>query len=132
MADILKTWPAAVEARTVARIFSATAPPWSRYYFALGRGKPKTTPTFLWFNYQGRILGKFVIEQIACNDGTFPELRRLDGGESAWQIRRDAWVAICAPPCLRIRERVFHESFRGWRYFDFESYRQSPEARHRL
>jgi len=132
MADILKTWPSAVSAKTTAQIFSPTAPAFSRYYFSLGRGKPKQAIAFMWFTYGGRILGRMAVEEIVCNDGTLPKLGRLDGGESEWQIAKDAWVAICRPPCLRIRERVFHESFRGWRYFDFERWRADPASRYRL
>jgi len=132
MAEIIKTWPSVVSAKTTAQIFSPTAPPFSRYYFSLGRGKPKQPIAWMWFTYGGRILGRMEIEEVVCNDGTLPKLSRLDGGESGWQITKDAWVAICAPPCLRIKERVFHESFRGWRYFDFVAYCQNPASRHRL
>lgn len=132
MADILKTWPAAVDAKTTARVFSAKKSPFCEYYFSLGKGKPKQEVQRMWFSYLGRIIGCMKIKRIVVNDGTLPKLSRLDGGESGWQITRDAWVAVCEPPPERIRERVFHESFRGWRYFDFETYRQTPDARHRL
>ncbi|MDR5726799.1 MAG: hypothetical protein RB191_04955 [Terriglobia bacterium] len=38
-ADIIKTWPAFIDARKVAQIFSR-AGAFGRYYFTLGRGKP--------------------------------------------------------------------------------------------
>jgi hypothetical protein len=129
--DIIKTWPAQIDARTTARVFSPDHPPFTRYYFSLGRGKPKQEIGRMWFNYQGRIIGSFEVEEIVCNDGTLPKLHRLDGGESGWQIRKDAWVAICAPPCERPKERIFHDSFRGWRYFDLERYRGTVDARYR-
>jgi hypothetical protein len=132
VADILKTWPACVPAKMTARVFAANHSPFARIYFSLGRGKPKQDVVWIWFTYQGRVIGRFLIEQLKCNDGTLPKLQRMDGGESGWQITKDAWVAICAPPCLRIKERIFHDSFRGWRYFDFGSYRGTSEARHRL
>ncbi|HEV2174009.1 MAG TPA: hypothetical protein VGR71_10595 [Nitrospira sp.] len=132
MTDIIKTWPANVEARTVAQIFSESNPPFCRFFFTLGRGKPKQAIANIWFTYQGRILGSFEVEEVVCNDGTLPRLSRLDGGESEWQIRKDAWVAVCAPPCKRIHERVFHEPFRGWRYFNFQTYKLSPDARVRF
>lgn len=47
-------------------------------------------------------------------------------------MRKDAKVAICAPPMVRIEERIFYEGFRGWRYFDFEAYRETVDARHRV
>lgn len=131
MADILKTWPANMSAKVVAELFSDTKPPFCEFYFTLGRGTPKQKIDHLWFTYQGRIIGYFVVDRVVVNDGTLPRLSRIDGGESEWQIRKDARVAICRPPCVRIRERVFHEPFRGWRYFDFESYRETSEARHR-
>jgi hypothetical protein len=86
----------------------------------------------LWFTYLGRILGYFPIEEIVVNVGQIPELRRLDGGESSWQIRKDAKVAICAPPCVRLRERLYMSGFQGWRYFDLESYRASGEGKFRI
>jgi hypothetical protein len=132
MAEIIKTWPANVNARSVAEMFSETNPPWVRFYFTLGRGRPKQEVKRLWFTYQGRILGYFDVEEIVVNDGTLPKLHSLDGGESEFQIRKDALVAICSPPCVRLKERVFMDGFRGWRYFDFESYRVTADARHRL
>lgn len=132
MPDIIKTWPAHVAAPIVAQIFSPTAPPFCRYYFTLGRGKPQQEVKRLWYTYRGRILGYFEIEEIVCNDGTLPKLASLSGETSEWQIRRDAWVAICAPPCHRIKERVFFEGFRGWRYFNFDSYRLTTDARVRF
>lgn len=132
MAEIIKTWPAAVDPKTVAQIFSEKAPPFARYYFTLGRGKPKQEITRIWFTYQGRILGSLEVEEVVCNDGTLPKLAKLSGEEGEWQIRRDAWVAVCAPPCRRITDRVYHDGFRGWRYFDFESYRNTADAKVRL
>lgn len=132
MADIIKTWPAATDARVVAEIFSASAPPFCRYYFTLGRGKPKEKVDRIWYTWRGRILGNFDIKEIVVNDGTLPRLASLSGEESDWQIRKDAMVAICAPPCHRIKERVYMSGFRGWRYFNFREYSQTPEARHRL
>ena len=54
MADIIKTWPAATDARTVAEIFSADAPPFGHYYFTLGRGKPKEKVDRIWYTWRGR------------------------------------------------------------------------------
>ena len=130
--DIIKTWPAAVNPRTVAEMFSENTPPFCIFYFTLGRGKPKQMIDRLWFTYQGRILGYFEVQEIVVNDGTLPKLHSLDGGDSEWQIRKDAKVAICRPPCHRLKERVFMSGFRGWRYFDFAEYSQTSEARHRL
>ena len=132
MADIIKTWPTVVSAKATARMFSPTVPTFHRYYFTLGRGRPKQAIERLWFTYQGRILGYFIVEEIVVNDGTLPKLHRLDGGESDWQMRKDAIVAVCAPPCVRLKDRVFMDGFRGFRYFDLESYRAQPESRHRI
>jgi hypothetical protein len=130
--DIIKTWPACVGPRQTARIFSAKVPPWHWYYFTLGRGKPKQAIDRMWFTYGGRILGSFAVKEIVCNDGSLPALNRLDGGESGWQIARDAWVAVCPAPITRIQERIFYEGFRGWRYFDLESHKVKPLSRVRF
>ena len=129
MADIIKTWPAFMEARKVAEIFSSLAPPFGRYYFALGRGRPKQEVERVWFTWRGRILGWFALDELVVNDGSLPRLRSLSGEESEWQIRKDAWVAICRPGCQRLKERVFMDGFRGWRYFNFEGWKSQPEAR---
>jgi len=132
MADIIKTWPAVVSARATARMFSPDVPAFHRYYFTLGRGRPKQAIERLWFTYLGRILGYFPIEEITVNDGTLPALHRLDGGEGDWQFRRDAIIAICAPPCVRLKDRVFMSGFRGFRYFDIDEWRQNAESRFRF
>lgn len=129
--EIIKTWPAFMDARKVAIIFAPQGC-WARYYFTLGRGKPKQPIAKIWFTWRGRILGSFEIEAVVCNDGSLPQLSRIDGGESEWQIRRDAWVAVCVPGCDRLKDRLFMPGFRGWHYFDFESWRASPESRVRL
>ncbi len=132
MADIIKTWPACIPAKITARVFAPDHPPFTDYYFSVGRGKPKQEVTWMWFSYMGRIIGRLMIKEIVCNDGTLPKLYRLDGGESGWQFRKDSWVAVCVSPCDRLKERVFYSSIRGWRYFDFESYRTTADARYRL
>jgi hypothetical protein len=131
MADIIKTWPAVVDPKTVARIFSSEGS-FARYYFTIGRGKPKQKIERMWFTYRGRILGSLHVEEIVCNDGSLPRLNRLDGQPSEWQIRKDAWVAVCVPGCERPSERVFMMGFRGFRYFDYEAYRATAEAQCRL
>jgi hypothetical protein len=132
MAEIIKTWPACVSAATTARMFSPTVPAFHRYCFTLGRGRPKEQIEKLWFTYAGRILGYFEVEEIIVNDGSLPRLHRLDGGESDWEIRKDAKVAICAAPCVRLKERLFMAGFRGWRYFDLVWYRESGEGKFRI
>jgi hypothetical protein len=131
MADIIKTWPAFMDAKKVAQIFAPKGC-FARYYFTLGRGKPKQPITRIWFTWRGRILGSFAIDVVVCNDGSLPRLSRIDGEPSEWQIRKDAWVAVCAPGCERLKERVFMSGFRGWHYFDLETYRSNPESRIRV
>jgi hypothetical protein len=133
MPDIIKTWPAFIEPKVAAQIFSRKGS-FARYYFTLGRGKPKQQIECMWFTYRGRIVGNFIIEEVVCNDGSLPTLKRLSEPESdsAWQIAKDAWVAICVSGCWRPSERVFMTGFRGWRYFDFEAYRLTSEAKCRL
>ena len=130
MSDIIKTWPSFVNPRKVAEMFYGE--PFGTYYFALGRGKPKQNIERLWFTYRGRILGCFKIERIIVNDGNLPRLRSLSGEESEWQIKPDAYVAICSPPCEKPGHRAFMTGFRGWRYFDVDKYTQTPESRMRL
>jgi hypothetical protein len=132
MAEIIKTWPAAVPAPTVAQIFSEKTPPFCKFYFTLGRGRPKQPIEKVWFTYRGRILGWFEVEALVVNDGSLPRLNRLDGGESEWQIKKDAYVLICNPPCHRCGDRVFHEPFRGWRYFNYAAYSSTMAAKVRL
>ena len=132
MADIIKTWPSCVSARSTARIFSSNLPPFRVFYFTLGRGMPKQQIERLWFTYQGRIVGWFPVEEIIVNVGQIPALNRLDGGESEWQIKKDAKVAICTPPCVRLKERLFMDGFRGYRYFDLDEWRENPLSRHRI
>jgi hypothetical protein len=131
MSDIIKTWPANVSAKSVAQMFSERTPPFCVFYFTLGRGMPKQKIERLWFTYQGRVVGYFNVEEIIVNVGQIPPLSRLDGGESDWQIRKDAKVAICKPPCVRLRERVFMDGFRGFRYFNLDEYKGTSESRHR-
>ena len=135
MPELIKTWPLAVGADAVARIFSPDKKkaPFGTLFFSLGPRKPKNLPiTKLWFTYNGRILGHFVVDELVVNDGTLPRLNRIDGTEGEWQIRKDAWVALCKPPCVRLTERVFYSSFRGWHYFSLEEWKQNPESRHRI
>lgn len=129
--DIIKTWPAFIDPKTVARMFSPKGS-FARYYFTIGHGRPKQKIERMWFTYRGRILGRFYVEEVVCNDGSLPKLNRLDGQPSEWQIRKDAWVAVCVPGCVRTRERVFYGAFRGFRYFDYEAYRGTMEAKCRV
>lgn len=132
MADIIKTWPAFMEGEKVARIFSPDIPPFARYYFTLGRGKPAQPIERVWFTYQGRIIGHFIIEKIVINDGSLPKLRSLENEESDWQIKPDRWVLVCKPPCIRLSDRLYMAGFRGWHYFNLDEYRSTPEAKVRL
>jgi hypothetical protein len=72
------------------------------------------------------------VEKLVVNDGSLPAMRSLSGEESGWQLKHDAWVAVCIPGCHRLRERIFMEGFRGWRYFNLDAYRESPDARFRM
>lgn len=129
MADILKTWPGFMEPEKVRRIFNYKH---ARFYFSLGRGLPKRMVGRMWFCHQGVLLGSFKIEQIVVNDGSLPPLKSLSGERSAWQFKHDVKVAICVPPMEWLQQEVFHESFRGWRYFDFETYAKTMEAKVRV
>lgn len=114
--------------RKVLTIFNEK-PAFSMYYFTLGRGKPRREIGALWFTYRGRILGYFRVKEVVCNVGQLPRLNRIDGEPSEWQIKRDRYVAICNPPFFRLRDHVYHGAFRGWHYFNFDSYTQTMEAK---
>jgi hypothetical protein len=129
MPDIIKTWPSFVTPEKVAKIFRAK---WARFYFSLGRGRPKQEVSRVWYTYRGRILGSIPVEQIVRNDGSLPKLRSLSDRESEWQFKHDIWVAVCLPPMARLKERIYHEGFRGWRYFDFGTYRTTVGAKVRI
>ena len=129
MTAILKTWPAFMPPKKVLQVFTHD---WGHFYFTLGRGKPKQEPQQLWYTHRGRVLGYFDVGRIVRNDGSLPKLRSLSDQESEWQIRGDAWVAICAPPFHRLEEKLYHEGFRGWRYFDLEAYRGTLGAKIRI
>jgi hypothetical protein len=135
---ILKTWPAFMPPKKVLQVFTHD---WGNFYFTLGRGRPKQEPKQLWYTHRGRILGYFDVGHIVRNDGSLPKLRSLSDQESEWQIRGDAWVAICAPPFHPLseynriqgrQEKLYHEGFRGWRYFDLEAYRITTGAKVRI
>jgi hypothetical protein len=127
--DIIKTWPAFMGSRKVLAIFNHK---WARFYFSLGRGKPKQEVSRIWFTHRGRIIGSFPIEQVVRNDGSLPKLRSLQDRVSEWQFKHDIWVAVCRPPIERLGDRVYCEGFRGWRYFDLETYRQTVGAKVRI
>jgi hypothetical protein len=131
MAEIIKTWPSGISAKVTAEIVRTNTR--GALYFTLGRGKPRLHPSWLWFTYRGRILGRFKVVGVVQNDGTnIPRLYRLDGEPSDWQIKPDRWVAICSPQCDRLKERLFMGGFRGWRYFDLAAYRLTTESRMRF
>src|SRR6266566_4279685 len=102
-----------MDSRHTLRVFTH---PWGRFYFSLGRGRPKQPVERIFFTHRGRILGHFAVSALVQNTGQLPKLRSLNDEESEWQIKGDAWVAICAPPFERLKARVYHEGFRGWRY----------------
>ena len=129
MTAILKTWPAFMPPRKVLEVFGHD---WGRFYFTLGRGKPQKPIEQLWFTHRSRILGYFGVGEIVQNVGQLPKLRALSGEISEWQIKGDRWVAICPPPFHRLEEKLYHEGFRGWRYFDLEAYRGTLGAKVRI
>ena len=128
MADIIKTWPAFMDRRKVKAIFSS---PFAMFYFVVGKGKPKQAIERMWFTHQGEILGSFKVQEIVCNVGdNIPKLRSLENRDSEWQIKRDRWVALCPGPFTWLKgEPVYHDSFRGFHYFNFEEYSQTMESR---
>lgn len=129
--EIIKTWPAFMPPKKVLQIFTHHWPD-DKFFFTLGRGKPQHKIEKLWFTHRGRVVGHFDVIAVVQNDGGLPRLRRLDGEPSEWQIKPDRFVAVCSPPVHLLKEKVYFEGFRGWRYFDLETYRTTPDARMRL
>jgi hypothetical protein len=134
MSAILKTLPVRFARGDIERFFGLDGKPcWTTYFFTLGRGRPKqSTPTELYFTHKGHIIGHFTIAEIVQNAGQLPKLTNMDGDPSAWQIKGDAWVAVCKAPFHRLSERIYYGGFRGWRYFDLETYRGTMDAKVRL
>jgi hypothetical protein len=133
MTAILKTLPARFARGQLERFLGTEAKPcFTTYYFTLGRARPKKEPGWLYFTHRSRIIGYFDVNEVVQNAGQLPKLTTLDGGPSEWQIKSDAWVAVCVPPFHRVRERLYHESFRGWRYFDLQAYRGTVDAKVRI
>ena len=106
---------------------------WGTFYFTLGRGKPQRPIEQIWHTHRGRILGYFDITEIVRNLGdNLRRLRRISGEKSEWQIKLMNWVAVCPPPFHPLAEKIYHEGFRGWRYFDLESYRGTIDSKIRI
>lgn len=147
MIAILKTFPTRFARGEILRFLGLDGQPcWTFYFFTLGRGRPSKANLCgdiefcgvrngwrgidqLWFTHRGRILGHFQVVCIIQNVGQLPKLTTMDGEPSQWQIKADRWVAVCNPPFQKLTERVYHEAFRGWRYFDLEAYRKTPGAK---
>lgn len=127
MPAILKTWPAFMPPEKVLRVFSHD---WPIFYFTLGRGKPQQPVDQIYHTHRGRILGYFTIAEIVRNMGdNLPALRSISDKRSEWQIKLMNWVAVCPPPFHPLKEKLYHEGFRGWRYFDLQSYRNTIDAK---
>jgi len=129
MSAIIKTWPAFMPPKKVLEVFTHD---WGRFYFSVGRGRPKQDVTHIWFTHRGRILGSFHVEQIVQNDGSLPKLHSISGETSEWQFKPDVWVAICRPPLERLQEKLYYSGFRGWRYFDLQKFRGTLDAKIRV
>jgi len=126
---IVKTWPAFIGAEKVLQVFTHE---WGSFYFTLGRGRPQKYVDTIFFTHQGRLLGHFEVAVIIQNVGQLPKLRSLSDVESQWQIKAGAWVAVCQPPFHRLTEKLYHEGFRGWRYFDLDAHRRAIDSKVRL
>jgi hypothetical protein len=130
MAAILRTWPGFMARHKVLEVFNHD---WGQFYFTLGRGKPKQATEELWWAHKGTILGYFKITTIVRNLGdNLPRLQSISGETSEWQIKLMNWVAICDPPFIAAPEKLFHESFRGYRYFDFAQWSKDPYSKVRI
>jgi hypothetical protein len=150
MTAILKTLPSRFARGHIEHFLGLDGKPcWTLYFFTLGRGRPAKTKFCdaiefggvhnayigidqLWFTHRGQIIGHFAVIAIVQNVGQLPKLTTMDGEPSEWQIKPDRWLAICNPPFHRLEEKIFHEAFRGWRYFDLEAYRGTVGAKVRI
>jgi hypothetical protein len=148
MAAILKTWPAFMPPKKVLEVFTHD---WGAFFFTLGRGRPnrlfcpcadpacslhheeRDGSPQIYHTHRGRILGHFYIQSIVRNMGdNLPKLTAIDGTESEWQIKLMNWVAVCPTQFHPLEETLYHEGFRGWRYFDLEKYRGTIGAKVRI
>ena len=130
MSAIIKTLPTRFARGHLERFFGLDGKPcFNRYFFTLGRGRPKREISQLYFTHRGRIIGHFAIAEIVQNAGQLPKLTTLDGKPSEWQIKADAWVAVCDPPFRRLTEKLYFSGFRGFRYFDLDSYKGTLDAK---
>ena len=133
----IKTLPTRFARGDIERFLGLKAekPAWCTYFFTLGRGRPRResfTLTQLYFTHAGVVIGYFDVTEVVQNVGQLPKLTNMDGDPSAWQIPGDAWVAVCDPPFHAVKGHVYHHGFQGWRYFDFESYRGTIDAKVRV
>lgn len=130
---ILKTWPAFMPRSKVLEVFTHD---WGTFYFTLGRGKPQKEISELWYTHRGEIIGHFSVARVVRNMGdNLPKLHSITGEVSEWQIKLMNYVAVCPAPFFPLAEcygRVYHEAFRGWRYFDLETYRGSLSSKVRI
>ena len=129
MSAVIKTWPTFMTTAHTLAVFNHK---FAQFYFSLGPRKPKQEFEYLYFTHRGRILGHFVLCAVVQNAGQLPKLRSLSDETSEWQIKADAWVAVCDPPFRPLEETLYHESFRGWRYFDIDKYRGTLDAKVRI
>jgi len=129
VAAIIKTWPSFMPRKRVREAFTHD---WGRFYFTIGRGKPAKPVEILFYTHKGVILGHFEISEIVQNVGQLPRLRSISGDFSEWQIKLGNWVAICDPPFHFLKERLYHDGFRGFRYFDLDAYRGTVDSKVRI
>jgi hypothetical protein len=134
MSAIIKTLPVRFARGQIERFFGLDGKPcWTTYYFTLGRGRPKQSdPDKLYFTHKGIIIGFFNVVEIVQNVGQLPKLTNMDGDPSAWQIKPDAWVAVCRPPFFLLEKKIYHEGFQGWRYFNFVAYSRTIASKLRI
>jgi hypothetical protein len=114
------------------RVREAFTHDWGRFYFTIGRGRPAKPVEILFYTHKGVILGHFEIAEIIQNVGQLPRLRSITGEFSEWQIKLGNWVAICDPPFHFLKERLYHDGFRGFRYFDLDAYRGTVDSKVRI
>jgi hypothetical protein len=108
------------------RVRKFLSTPWGFFIFSLGRGRPKRPIERLYFTFRGRIFGWIHVTAVEENTGQYDQHLKTMFGDG-WRPGRI--ICRCAPPFHFIDELVFHRGFQGWRYFDFDVYRNSEAAR---
>ena len=130
MRDVIKTIESWRAPRRVLEFLNGPPPGAGRFLFNAGRARPQEEVRRLYFVFRGRVLGWFAASVVE-NHGDY-------NSEYAHQFTPPYWKAArflfaCAPPFVFLKkQRIFHRGFQGWRYFDFQAYSKTLDAKVKL